>query len=167
MPQAMHSKEACQRFNEISWHDSELRSVFVNYSRTEPRSEYSYEIIIKVDLSTRRTPLVGEVFAPIEVRFLHARYFCADLDLLGMGYCGGDISQQAECFEESAFKRQIFQTKIAQFDLPQDVTSWANLKHFHVYLCDPSGEINVIAEDFEIRSLPANNTNDGQTITLL
>jgi hypothetical protein len=166
MPRAMDSKEVYQRFNEISWHDSELRSAFVNYSRTEPGSEHSYEIILRVDLSTHQTPQVGEVFAPVEVRFLHARYFCADLDLLGMGYCGGDISH-AECLEKSAFKRQILQTKITKFDLPQDVSSWGNLKHFHVYLCDPSGEINVIAEDFEIRSLPENNTNDGRTITVL
>ena len=166
MPKAMDSKEVCERFNEIIWHDSELRSVFVNYSRAEPGSEYSYEVILKVDLSTHQTPQAGEVFSPIEVRFLHGRYFCADLDLLGMGYSGGDISH-AECFKESVFKRQIFQRQIAKFDLPQDVSSWANLKHFHVYLCDPSGEINVIAENFEIRSLSANNANDGRTTTLL
>ncbi|HEY1468508.1 MAG TPA: hypothetical protein VGF61_05650, partial [Candidatus Acidoferrum sp.] len=88
------------------------------------------------------------------------------LDLLGVGYCGGDISH-AECFEESTFKRQIFQTKISQFDLPQEVSSWAGLKHFHVYLCDPSGQINIIAEDFEIRNLSASNTNDGRTMTVL
>jgi hypothetical protein len=97
---------------------------------------------------------------------LHARYFSADLDLLGMGYCGGDISG-AKCFEESDFKRQIFQTKIAKFYLPQDPDSWSNLKHFQIYLCDPSGEINIIAEDFKTKTIPPSGSSDGRTITLV
>jgi hypothetical protein len=166
MPPTSQSIQTCHRFNEIRWHDSELRSVSVNHLHTEPGSKFTYQVILRVDLSTVKGDPIKEVFLPIEVRFLHARYFQTDLDLLGVGYCGGDISH-GECFEDSSFKRQIFQTRIAQFDLPQDVSFWADLKHFHVYLCDPSGQINVIAEDFEIRNLPANNTNDGRTITVL
>ena len=166
MPHAMESNEVCQRFNEISWHDSELRGIFLNYSRKEPGAEYTYEIILKVDLSTLQTPSGGEVFAPIEVGFVHSRYFHTDLDLLGVGYCGGDISG-AKCFEESHFKRQIFQTKIAKFNLPQDPSSWANLKHFQIDLCNPSGEIDIIAEDFRRRDLTPSGSKDGRTITLL
>jgi hypothetical protein len=166
MPHTMDSKQVCKRFNEIDWHDSELRSVFVNYSRTEPGSEHSYEIILTVDLSTFPSPRETEVFVPIEVRFLRARYFCADLDLLGMGYCGGDISG-AECSEESNFKRQIFETKIANFNLPQDPNSWANLKHFQIYLCNPSGDINIIAEDFRTQTFPPSSSTDGRTVKLL
>jgi hypothetical protein len=158
--------QTCHRFNAIRCHDSELRSVLVNYLPTEPGPKFNYQVILRVDLSTAKGVPIKEAFVPIEVRFVHTRYFQTDLDLLGVGYCGGDISH-AECFEEPAFKRQISQAKISQFDLPQEVGSWAGLKHFHVYLCDSSGQINIIAQDFEIRNLPASNANDGRTITVL
>jgi hypothetical protein len=166
MPTSSPSIQICQRFNEIRWHDAELRSFLVNYSPPESGCETAYEITLTVDLSTFQVAPRREVFTPIELKFIHPRYFRSDVDLLGMSYCVGDIAY-AECSGQSDFKRQVLQTKIVHSDTPEYEKYWNDLSHFHIYLCDPSGEINVIAEDFEIRNLPANITNDGRTITTL
>src|SRR5450432_158378 len=139
-----------RRFNEIYWHDSVVRSLSVNYSPLDLGPELSYEIVLRAGMMTSRiNPKEEEAFEPVEVRFEQARYFRADLDLLGMHVCGGSISY-AECFAESDFKRQLFQTKIANTNAPQFENYWANLSHFLIYLCDPSGEINIIAKDFKL-----------------
>jgi hypothetical protein len=69
------------------------------------------------------------------------------LDSFRAGSSGGDISG-AKCSEESEYIRRTDETRIASFDLNQDENTLVGLRHFHIYLCPPSGEIGIIARDF-------------------
>jgi hypothetical protein len=145
-------EEICRRFNDLLWHDSELRGVRVNYSANAIGHENRYEVILNVDLRSSKIAAVQEHLEPVEIKFWQARIFHSDLDLLGVAYCGGDISG-ARCEEKSDFMRQADETRIANFDLPQDEEPLAGFKHFRISLCPPSGQINIIARDFEVVKL--------------
>ena len=152
MQEISAQEEICRRFNDLPWHDSELRGVRVNYSVNANGHENRYEVILNVDLRSTEIAPAQERFMPVEIKFSQARIFHADLDLLGVAYCGGDISG-AKCEEKSDFMRQTDETRISNFDLPQDERPLANLKHFRISLCPPSGQINIIAKDFEMIKL--------------
>jgi hypothetical protein len=141
--------EVCRRFNELPWHDSELRCISANYSIGSDNRGGHYEVFLRVNLQARNNVESKEQFLPVEIRFFQSRIFHADLDLLGVKYCGGDISG-AKCSEESEYMRRTDETRIASFDLNQDENTLVGLRHFHIYLCPPSGEIDIIARDFEI-----------------
>jgi hypothetical protein len=85
----------------------------------------------------------------VEIRFFQSRVFHADLDLLGVRYSGGDISG-AKCSEESEYIRRTDETRIASFDLNQDENTLVGLRHFHIYLCPPSGEIDIICKRLRV-----------------
>jgi hypothetical protein len=146
--QELSSQEICRRFNDLPWHDSELRGVRVNYSGSANGHENRYEVILNVNLRSSSIADAEERFTPVEIKFSQTRIFQADLDLLGVAYCGGDISG-AKCEEKSDFMRRTDETRIANFDLPQDSEPLADLKHFRISLCPPSGQIDIIAKDFE------------------
>jgi hypothetical protein len=152
MPSTSSFEQVRNRFNGIRWHDSELRSIFVSYSVGAPEFEDACEIVLRVNVSLRKSLSEPETFAPSEIRFAQARFLHTDLDLLGLAYCGGDISD-AECQRDSKFIQQFISEKARSFTLPQDAQSLEELKHFGVYLCNPSGEINIVAKDFEIVTL--------------
>lgn len=147
--QELSFQEICRRFNDLPWHDSELRGVRANYSTKANDHENRYEVILNVNLRSSSIAAAEERFTPVEIKFSQTRIFHADLDLLGVAYCGGDISG-AKCEEKSDFMRQTDETRIANFDLPQGKEPLARLKHFRISLCPPSGQIDIIAKDFEI-----------------
>jgi hypothetical protein len=146
------SDPTCQRFNSIRLHDSELRGIEMRYAGLESRPENRYEIALKVNRCVPRLPHEEERFQPTELRFLQVRYFSTDIDLLGLTYCGGDISD-AKCSEDSGFLRKFFSDIVPNFNLPQDEKSLEGLKHFGIYLCNPSGEINIIAKDYVLLTM--------------
>ena len=138
-----------ERFNMLNWHDSELRGIMFNYLGLSPRYAEGCELILRVNMSVRRLLSEPETFTPTKITFLNARFFHSDIDLLGVTCCGGDISC-AECKADSAFMREFAASRVRDFNLfRQDDKSLARLKHFGIYLCNPSGEINIVAEDFE------------------
>lgn len=152
MMQKFDQHEISRRFNDLPWHDSELRGVRVSHSAKAIGHENRYEVILNVDLRSSKIAAEQEHLVPVEIKFLQTRIFHADLDLLGVAYCGGDISG-ARCEEKSDFMRQTDETRIANFDLPQDEEPLAGLRHFRIFLCLPSGQINIIARDFEVVKL--------------
>jgi len=149
MQEISEHEDIGRRFNDLPWHDSELRGVRVNYSANGNGHENQYEVILNVNLRSSNIAAAEERFTPVEIKFSQARIFHADLDLLGVAYCGGDISG-AKCEEKSDFMRQTDETKITNFDLPQDKEPLTGLRHFRISLCPPSGQIDIIAKDFEI-----------------
>jgi hypothetical protein len=163
MPKASSTEEICGRFNSLNWHDSELRGFVVNYSGVESKRDDRCEIILSLNLSLPRLLSEPEMFAPTEIRFLQARFFHADVDLLGVTYCGGDISD-AKCGVDSQFMRQFISERVRNFTLPQDDQSLADLRHFGIYLCNPSGEINIVAKDFIVTSLPIGGSNQAPLV---
>jgi hypothetical protein len=145
-------QEISRRFNDLPWHDSELCGVRANYSTNANGHENRYEVILNVNLRSSGIAAAEERFTRVEIKFSQTRVFHADLDLLGVAYCGGDISG-ARCEEKSDFMRQTEETRVANFDLPQESEPLAGLKHFRISLCPPSGQIDIIAKDFEIIKL--------------
>jgi len=137
------------RFESLLWHDSELRGIILDYSVAQTKRNEPCKLSIRVDLRAKTMHSEGEVLVPTELRFLRPRFFSADVDLLGVSYCGGDISS-VECSEVSKFMQRFISETVPNFNLPQDEQSLATLKHFGIYLCNPSGQINIVAEDFEL-----------------
>jgi len=145
MPNASSANTVAERFNTLNWHDSEVRGIVLNYFRRG-----ACELVLRVDLSAPKLPSEPETFTLAKIRFLNARFFHSDIDLLGIACCGGDISS-ARCQADSQFMREVALQRIRAFNLrPQEDEELAGLKHFGIYLCNPSGEINIVAEDFEL-----------------
>jgi hypothetical protein len=61
--------EVCRRFNELPWHDSELRCISVNYSIGSDNRGGHYEVFLRVNLQARNNVESKEQFLPIEIRF--------------------------------------------------------------------------------------------------
>jgi hypothetical protein len=138
--------QICARFDTIHWHDSRLVGVHL----VSGKDSGDYEIRFEVRFLANAEP--GQYqYKNGEVLFLGPRIIQADLDLLGMQYCGGDIAY-ASCEKESALKEKLESEKLQHFSLLQESEPLADLLHFHIVLIDPGGEISIFARDFEIVS---------------
>jgi hypothetical protein len=148
MPQTADSKEAiCSRFNALYWHDSKLLGLCVAHNH----NDRTYDVRFRLSLYTD-TP-AGRARRSAELTFTEARLVQTSLDLLGMSYCGGDISD-AFCRPESDLKTQLDSDLIASFLLPQPDKPLAELSHFAILMIHPGGKINVFAKDFVLEMLP-------------
>lgn len=133
----MAGLEVCNRFNEISWHDSKLRSFAV------VREGDRDNVIFQLEL--QKPPELA--LEPATLTLVDATYLRADLDLDGKYQCSDDIFS-ADCQVESELKKELL---TSQFKHNPDALD--GYYHFDFYLIPPGGRIQVFARDFELENL--------------
>jgi hypothetical protein len=132
------------QFNGRSWHDSKLREFCVYYAADRSEYEIRLRLEILTGFDTSR-----DTYRVAELRFSGARIVRANIDLLGLSYCGGDISA-AECYEESPFLGKTDTRLTQEFMLPQESSQLKRLLHFQIALINPAGKIDIVATDFHL-----------------
>lgn len=146
MTESHFQEEISKRFEQISWHDSKLRGIAITQGK-----ESRGDVVLEIDLLTG-DPSKKYEWSPVEVRFQQTRIFQCELDFLGLRYCDSAIFG-GTCTDQSDFLDHVVTDIIQKFTLPQTAEDLANLRHFCIEFINPGGEINIIARDFEIRSL--------------
>jgi hypothetical protein len=79
-----------------------------------------------------------------ELVFKNCRLIKFDMDLVGKRYCGDDILA-AECKIDSDFKKKM-QMELFKYE-KHELNSYL---HFKITLIPPGGELDILAEDFEM-----------------
>lgn len=136
----------CDAFSQLHWHDSRLS----NLNLLKITEAKSYELQLDIDFI--------EVVAgrPYErnrriITFKECRLIQLDLDLLGLLFCGGDISN-AWCHKDAIGFEKDKRNKIEQFDFPQKHNPLDLCVGFQIQMVHPGGEIHVIARSFELNT---------------
>ncbi len=138
------SEKICEAFSQIRWHDSKLLGVHLIRNPEKPQYD------LRVDLNL----IVGFSEGKVERRkqsglFSDCRIIQADLDLLGVLLCGGDIGA-AGCYPDSAELEKRKRDKVRLFDLPQDLNPLEECIGFFFELVPPGGQLIIFAKDFEL-----------------
>jgi hypothetical protein len=134
------------RFNALLWHDSRLVSFIL--SRKEKGEGRGYNVSLRLDLYTDTHDSVQEcIRRPTEITFIECRMVQATVDLLGLTYCNGDVSD-GYCQAESEFKTRVEQNMMETFLLSQPPQPLAGFAHFHIQLIHPGGDIHILAKGF-------------------
>jgi hypothetical protein len=136
--------DVCKRFEAVQWHDSKLLSCALIVE------DHTYRLELRVDVLN--TPGVNEYEETLIV-FQGCRSFVCDLDLLGIEVCGGDIAG-AVCYSDSPLKQQLLSTLPTRFmGIPELRSPLDETYHFGISMISPGGELNILAEDFELRTV--------------
>jgi hypothetical protein len=125
-----------QRFNNIRWHDSKLRSLCFYSAEGEERVKLSLELLGE-----------GGALVPAEVIFKESAYMFADVYLEAKSLCSDDISD-AECYVSSDWKTTV--SKPSPFDIIRGNRRFEGHLHFRIGMCPPGGTINILAKDFTL-----------------
>ena len=136
-------EEIRRSFQALRWHDSELRGLELR--RLEP--EGRFDLVIQVHLIERPIP-GGFEYRDRRITFGDCRFLKTSLDLLGLRHCGGVIGA-AWCPERSELRDEVAR-HLEDFDLPQPEDPMEGLLHFSIYLCPPSGTIDIFASDWPL-----------------
>jgi len=138
------SEKVCELFSQIHWHDSKLLDLHL--VKNPEKRQYD----LRLDLNL----IVGYSEGKIERRtqsalFSDCRIIQADLDLLGVLLCGGDIGA-AGCHPDSVELEKRERDKVRQFDLPQNHNPLEEYIGFVFEMILPGGQIIIFAKDFEL-----------------
>ena len=144
----VNKTEICARFDEVKWHDSELKDVHLVRSFENPPTR-QYELSLDLNLITGYTEGRYE-WARYSAHFLGCRILKADFDLLGLIFCGGAISCGV-CYPDALELEQKMRGKTQDFDFPEDHHPLEECLGFLLQMIPPGGEILVVAQDFELR----------------
>jgi hypothetical protein len=134
----------CDAFSRLHWHDSRLLDLHL-LKITEARL---YELQLDIDFIEKKVGSTYERNRRI-ITFKECRIIQLDLDLLGLLFCGGDISN-AWCHKDAASFEKDKRNKVVQFDFPQEHNPLDQCVGFQIEMIHPGGEINVIAKRFEL-----------------
>ncbi len=140
--------DVCRKFESYLWHDSKISS----FQIIEREHGEADDISFILDLSMKPSPQYETKKA--ELIFKDCVFLKADLNLKGKQFCGDDLSG-AHCKTESELKEsyinnlQSLGVSIAQ----QERVNLSKIFHFQLIFIQPGGEINILAKDFEIRTL--------------
>ena len=137
-------EQICELFSQIKWHDSKVLAIHLTRNSEKPQ----YDLRLDLDL------IVGFSEGKVEREkqsavFSDCRIIQADLDLLGIMLCGGDIGA-AVCYPDAAALEKRERDKISLFDLPQDLNPLEENTGFFFEMIPPGGELLIIARDFEM-----------------
>jgi hypothetical protein len=136
--------EVCVAFSQIRWHDSKL----VDLHLVRDGEKKKYDLRLNLDLiegfSEGRSKRSNR-----SALFLDCRIIQADLDLLGVLICGGDIAS-AVCYANAVDLEKKSRNKARQFDFPQRYNPLEKCLGFLIEMINPGGEIIVFAKDFEL-----------------
>jgi hypothetical protein len=139
--------EACSRFNALYWHDSKLLGLKIE----NMEGHQGYQVTLQLDLYTDGVP-DGHIRRRTEIRFKECRMIQAEVDLLGMSYCGGDIAT-AFC-QEGSERKALLESRLSKdFDLPQPDSPLADLNHYTIDMIHPGGLIHIFARGFLVNEL--------------
>ncbi len=134
----MDTTNKVYRFAEIPWHDSLLKKVAIR----NDGGLYGITLIIKhsteVDISETR------------ISFLEVRYLTASIDLLALQFCSGMI-WDATCHEEISEELKMRLRSLPE--LTPEKFELTSLVVFEISLVPPSGNLLVVAKDFELQNL--------------
>ncbi len=122
-----------ERFNKIEWHDSKLRGLSLLTVGSEEQVRVSLELLGKGS------------YSPAEITFHDCAYFQADVYSHAKLQCSDDISG-AECRADSQWKTSV--SKPSPHDPILGGRGLDEYLHYEIYLCSPSGTINILAKDF-------------------
>jgi hypothetical protein len=139
-----HNDRRCASFSQIHWHDSKLLDLHLQ--KHPERNQY--DLRMDLDLIQRFSEDQIERRKQTAV-FRDCRIIQADLDLLGVVMCGGDIGAAA-CYPDAIGLEKRKRDKIRQFDLPQNQNPLAQCMGFFFEMIPPGGEIIIFAQDFEL-----------------
>jgi hypothetical protein len=138
---AQLSKEQCEKFNTAwAWHDSKLERTEIVSGIDDAHPSVCFEIRSVSSKSPDRK---------IKIFLKDCRLLRSEMDFFGIQLCGGDIAN-VYCDIESAFKKQVEEDILTNFDLPQAESPLADYCHFRVLLIHPGGKIDVFAKSFEL-----------------
>ena len=109
------TKNICESFSQILWHDSKLLELHLIRNPEKPQYD------LRLDLNL----IVGYSEGKVERRrqsalFSDCRIIQTDLDLLGILLCSGDIGA-AGCYPDLAELEKRKRDKVRLFDLPQEL----------------------------------------------
>lgn len=141
---SQNGKSDCSRFNELPWHDSKLVGLKIFYEE-----EYGLQLDVQLRTGSKDG---ADQWRKSRLVFEGCRFVRADLDLLGMELCGGDIAT-ASCERDSPLKKQVADLSLAQFDLPDDRNPFEETYHFQILMIHPGGEMNFFAKAFALELL--------------
>jgi hypothetical protein len=138
--------EICARFSQIHWHDSKLTNLHILKRPEKRRYDLQLDLDLIVNFSEHKTE--RNKYSAI---FRDCRIIRADLDLLGVLICGGDIGA-AVCYLDAHKLESERRNKIQQFDLPDGDNPLERCLGFVVQMIPPGGEIIIFARDFQLAS---------------
>jgi hypothetical protein len=131
----MTDPKACEKFNEVQWHDSKLRSFAV------VRKDDGDAVILNLEV---RGMSEGEL-TPATLTLSNTTYLRVEMDLDGKYQCADDISS-ARCQVDSALRDELLRSQFKHSPSALD-----GYYHFDLYLIPPGGRIQVFAKEFELK----------------
>jgi hypothetical protein len=138
--------EICKRFQEYIWHDSKIRSFAL--VRREENEKAIEDMHFDLDLHVDPT-IEANDFKKAVLIFKNCLFIEFRLNLLGKRWCSDDI-HSAECLAGSSYVDVPIEeigTSLGH-DLLKD---FENHIHFAIRMVPPGGDIDIIAEDFEVQ----------------
>ncbi len=130
------------RFNAVPWHDAALTALSISYTSEEEGAENQVRLSVGLDEGAR----------PVEVIFRDCAYIEADVYLACKTMCS-DAIDDAVCYESSEWKDEV--TAPGPYDPIQGGRGLDEYLHFSIYLCPPSGTIQILARDFSLEEMPS------------
>lgn len=137
-----HFDAVCARFSQIYWHDSKLLEMHLLKDEESRHYDLRLDLNLIIDYKEKR-----RVYEPRSVIFKECRIIRSDLDLLGVLFCGGDISS-AVCHKDAVQLERAQRNKVQEFDLPQKQNPLNECMGFQIEMIHPGGEILIFARDF-------------------
>ena len=136
--------EVCAKFSQIYWHDSKLLDLHLLKHPEKKQYDLRLDLDLIVSFSEGRTERSKQ-----SALFHECRIIQADLDLLGVLICGGDIAS-AVCYADAIEFERENRDKARQFDFPQSYNPLEKCLGFLIEMINPGGEIIVFAKGFEL-----------------
>ena len=134
----------CARFSQNTWHDSKIIQLHVVKDLENDRYDLLLDLNMIVGYSEGKHERARKTG-----RFTNCRVIKADLDLLGMLLCGGDLAC-ALCYPDAIEFERKSRDMARDFDLPDERNKLEGCLGFHFDLIHPGGDLIVIARDFSI-----------------
>ena len=140
----VNNEEVCARFSRIYWHDSKLIDIHI-LKRVGTRL---YDLRLDLDL------IISSGEGKVERKrrsavFRDCRIVQANLDLLGVALCSGDIAV-ADCYLDAVELEKERRTTRDRFDLPDSDNSLTDCFGFVIRMVPPGGELLIFSREFEL-----------------
>lgn len=130
-----------RKFEALPWHDAKLHRVELSSD-----CERALTLHVTFPVGERRQALVA---------FRDCQFHRTDVDVGWLTTATNDISS-GRCNAESAWKSQLSESK----RLKREGSSLGIYSHFSISLIPPGGEIEVLAESFELTWLDQGDARD-------
>jgi len=137
------NEKICESFSQIMWHDSKLLGLHL--VKDPDKGRYDLQLDLNLIVYSE-----GKIeWKRQSALFSNCRIVLADLDLLGILLCSGDIGAATCHVDPVAFEKRK-RDKAQLFDLPQSGNPLDECIGFFFEMIPPGGQLIVFARDFEL-----------------